>query len=488
MPDSSHLTPVRIRGKKQQSKSADASPISPTILHGTSSQPSSPSPGRPRRTQKERPQDDGLSSSQFGVTSVLERLPTELLEDIFFRCLNLSLPRASLALGQQLASYHVKSKLYAIAFSGVARKPDDEYGGHSLEAEGFLSEVLKTREDERGATTKFQSDILALRWLTPTFFRHQMDRLLIKKTVMAFNELDVEWIKSENATAESSSSESLTEAMTEFCKAARCRTDSVFSRIDAESGRWCYETNQEEVSFNLSLHQSFPHCVTIRVYTPGLNCRLRRRVISFRQLLYCLEGCRVPQKLLHEPWSIPKCAMLAQLSKAGCRLDKSGSTTDDEVASQGLKDAIAESSIGAIVTLAGSRRNCREGCGDADCLRCIDSQVGVVVTTEHLKFALDNNSSIAVLECLIDAMISHIDWRDREIQKFIWEADDDRRSFLRNRCSDDEEIQGYFEETGVKPDIYNQMEFLSASWIRSKSWWYGEREHPGYMEAHFVIA
>lgn len=506
MPESTDLTPVRIRGKKQHSKPADASSVYSTIVHRSSSQPSSPLPGRSRKTRKGRLQGVGLSPSRLDTSSgasPLERLPTELLEDIFFRCLNLSLPRASLALGQQLASYHVKSKLYAIAFSAVSLSPDDNNRFYRLEADNLLNDILVVGDDEQKLIAIFQSDVLALRWMTPTFFRHQMDRLLIKKMVMAFNELDVGWMKSENATAESSSP-SLTEAMTEFYKLARSRTDSILSNIDAESGRWCYETNKEEVSFNLRLHQSFPHSVTIQVYTSGLNFYngpypLRTRVISFRQLLCCQGDCRIPQKLLHGPWSIPKCAMLAQLAKSGCRLDQSGSTTDEEVASQGLKDAIAQSFIGAIVTLVGSRRDRKERYDDAGCGRnqgdvreCLDyvwmSFVGVSVTTEHLKFALDNNSSMEVLECLIDAMRSNIDWQDEEIQRYIWETSDDRRSFLRNRCCDANDIKRYALENGWEPDVYRQAEIPSASWIRSKPSWHGEREHPGYMEAYFMTA
>ena len=508
MPGSTDLTPVRIRGKKQHSRPVDASPVSSTIVHRSSSRPSSPLPGRSRRTRKRRPQDAGVSSSRLdtsSATSPLERLPTELLEDIFFRCLNLSLPRASLALGQQLASYHVKSKLYAIAFTGVPQSV-------SLEAAEFLSAVFNKGEDTdriqlilkfQSDISKFQSNILALRWLTPTFLRYQMDRLLIRETVMAFEELDVGWIKSENATAESSS-QSLTEAITEFYKLARSRTDSILSIVDAESGRWCHENNKEKVSFNLRLHQSFPHSVTIQVYTSGLNFYtgpdpLHTRVISFKQLLCCQRECRIPQKLLHGPWSIPKCAMLAQLIKSGCRLDRSGSTTDEEVASQGLKDAIAQSFIRAIVTLVGSRRDRKERYDNTECGRnqggvreCLDyfymSHAGVLVTTEHLKFALDNDSSMEVLECLIDAMRRNIDWQDEEIQRFIWETSDDRRSFLRNRCRDANQIKYFVSRNGYEPDVHRQPEIISASWIRSKPSWHGEREHPGYMEPYFRTA
>ena len=431
MPESSDLTPVRIRGKKQQSRSVDA-----TTLNGTYSQPSSPLPGRSRRTHKGLLRDVGPSSSQPNTTSAtspLERLPPELLEDIFFRCLNLSLPRASLALGQQLASYHVKSKLYALAFSGVPYEPDDEDGGHRLEAVDFLIGILMIGEDGWWESiSKFQSDILALKWMTPAFLRQIMDRLLVKKTVIAFNELGIGWIKSEKATAESASPESLTEAITAFLKAARSSTNSTWSSIDRDSGKWCYEAGKEKVSFDLGFHQSFPHLVIIKVNTPSKRNSVRGRVIGFHQLL-CCHQCRIPQKILHGPWSIPKCAMLAQLAKSECGLDRSGSTTDEEVASQGLKDAIAESSLRTIITLVGSRRNYQEGCQDPRCCVCAqdddwkctgivwESHVGVPVTTEHLKFALDNNSSFEVLECLVDATNIHIDWRNEAIQKLIWE-------------------------------------------------------------------
>lgn len=64
--------------------------------------------------------------------SQLERLPTELLEDVFFYCLNISLPRSSPVIAGKLSSSSVYTKIVDVAFHptwdsyyGLKRTPND---------------------------------------------------------------------------------------------------------------------------------------------------------------------------------------------------------------------------------------------------------------------------------------------------------------------------------------------------------------------------
>lgn len=69
-----------------------------------------------RSKQKALPADDNNPASspisqKTTATSAFERLPTEILELIFFQCLNLNLPLASSNLGSALSSFYLKSRL-----------------------------------------------------------------------------------------------------------------------------------------------------------------------------------------------------------------------------------------------------------------------------------------------------------------------------------------------------------------------------------------
>lgn len=64
--------------------------------------------------------------------SQLEKLPVELLEDVFFYCLNVSLPKASPVIAGKLSSSSVYTKIIDIAFQptwevcyGMKRTPND---------------------------------------------------------------------------------------------------------------------------------------------------------------------------------------------------------------------------------------------------------------------------------------------------------------------------------------------------------------------------
>ncbi|MCJ1462403.1 hypothetical protein MMC07_001004 [Pseudocyphellaria aurata] len=103
------------------------------------------------------------------VLSPLERLPTELLEKVFFECLNVNLPKASPTLGFALSSFHVKSQLLFKSFSS-----DRRYGRqHHKE----LIDVLGTNEE----VANLQSSILRLRWMNLAFVHQCIPIFLTRK-------------------------------------------------------------------------------------------------------------------------------------------------------------------------------------------------------------------------------------------------------------------------------------------------------------------
>ena len=189
MPDSTDLMeiPVREKGYRKKSSSS-ASGTSSASTHATISPSNVSEPSSEQLSKNLEPPSRrrAVASSKLlgSVSSLspLERLPTELLEIIFLQCLNLSLPRASLWIAKSLASTHVKTQLYFVAFSGM---PYKDVPGAKNTMEWQLTSALHLIEifNTHDAIARFQSDILAMKWMTPDFLQQFMAKLMIYKTV-----------------------------------------------------------------------------------------------------------------------------------------------------------------------------------------------------------------------------------------------------------------------------------------------------------------
>ncbi|CAF9912110.1 MAG: hypothetical protein HETSPECPRED_000835 [Heterodermia speciosa] len=502
MPGSSDWTPVRIRGKKQSKKSAPkaapstssttqtASSTSPTS-QATSShsrkqtkRAGSASGSRAKKNNKRRRGDAGGRSVQPGHASngaPLERLPTELLEIIFFECLNLSLPRASVSIGRRLASKHVKTKLYSDIFCQLdweEDRPDDP---------GI--QVFDIIDPFPGAGA-FQSDLLALKWFTPTFLQNVMGHTLMKSATEFI-------LASPNLGDTKISSTSITEGFSSLYKSSRSSCDKRWPTEDTKKHTWSLASIDQKVDgtsskgtdsyvcptgsidqdfeIRFSFYQGLPHLMSIA--TLPTNSLSRHRNVFFSDLLFCSRGCHIPQKLLRGPWNSLKCTMLAQLLKANCVLDRSGSSTDEEVANEGLVEAIAQPSVRAIVTLVGSLRRFASECTNipeeelevGKRLASIDS-VGLTVTNEHLMLALAKDSPLQVLECLIDARDFAVDWRDEAIREWAWlrkQQGDKRGQFLLDRYADVDVVGGAQSQ---------RITTMPAEWINSTPSWVDDEE------------
>ena len=115
------LTPVRIRGSKRSQGSSSAC----QSLAGSS----------PHKWLKKDVDGLPMGFKDALKLSSLERLPTELLECIFFQCLVIILPRASLHTGMQLASRRVKYAVYTLAFCPTKLSEWDIRPSHLVETE-----------------------------------------------------------------------------------------------------------------------------------------------------------------------------------------------------------------------------------------------------------------------------------------------------------------------------------------------------------------
>lgn len=172
------VTPIRVRGKKKsrppivdlttashigssipQKRHAESELSTTGLRHLTSSKGSKSSSGQstPRRFVP--------CPSTFRKTlSWIERLPTEILEQIFLYALNISLPRSSPVISAKLSSEHTYRLFGRIIFGAFK-----DSHGNRYTTDGALADI------DGGLLVKARNDALRCRWMTGTFFRTLRD-------------------------------------------------------------------------------------------------------------------------------------------------------------------------------------------------------------------------------------------------------------------------------------------------------------------------
>ncbi|PMD27778.1 hypothetical protein NA56DRAFT_640553 [Hyaloscypha hepaticicola] len=299
------LTPIRVSGKNRRDNSKKAISKRKALRR---------TPGRPLK----EPTSNAASQSSASSTpstkkfkrrtlenikakrkmSLLERLPTEILETVFLYCLNLELPRASPVIAGKLSSEIIYLHAILSAF-------DPTWGKwHGRE------KILKTkRYNEEDSVDiafegdpKFQSSILRCRFVT-------VSRLLAAKDTWIQKNGQDRAFKPEYFSKPQQEDETLSKlTATEYF-------DNDFTSFS--------EFTQERDRFSIRRH-----------YNWDVNRDLA-------------AGVEIPSSLLLGPWTEDSIKLLFWLIKAGARIDWVGSTSG-EVAREGLQRAIITGNTTAI--------------------------------------------------------------------------------------------------------------------------------------------
>jgi len=280
--------------------------------------------------------------------SSLEQLPAELLGEIFFLCLNISLPQASLVIGLKLASHHVKYQLTLKVLSSA----------NSTEYPCALAAVFPTLREQREA----QSAILRLKWMTLPFLKKIIPDFIVKTLVRELGGRSLRWMGrgpiisndveplirryvDENAYRGNIARGQGLPAYWEL----EWPTSEPFSATSSNgSDVWSSlpsgeeDTDMGNVHVGIGLRDGL-----VTLWDPSLdNFMIENHEKASRQhmrwrLLCCLKGCRIPDKLLHGPWTDEKCEFLEILIRGNATVDWI-ETTSGEVAKEGLLQALRE--------------------------------------------------------------------------------------------------------------------------------------------------
>ncbi|KAL2042623.1 hypothetical protein N7G274_004382 [Stereocaulon virgatum] len=324
-------TPIKIRGKKKlparKTGAGQSTQSTQSTLTTLTSDPKgklsisdiSESFGPP--TKLARQTESKLQLKVFAkCSSRLELLPTELLEFVFFYCLNISLPRASPAIGQKLASTHVKYRLVLQAFD-VSKHP------------------ISSRENGAGQLTEAeqadtQSAILRQRWMTLPFLRQLIPDFIVKTIVRELGARKLQWMGQGPAVSRES--------------------EHVIRKYLEDNALHFSHTIPKGLPAYLEL--SWPSEKPL-FHQTRLGIELRDGVITLLEvvprngspnlalethtwrILRCVKGCQIPEKLLHGPWTDEKCDFLELAIRGNAQVDWVTSTSG-EVAEQGFMQAI----------------------------------------------------------------------------------------------------------------------------------------------------
>ncbi|KAL8817346.1 MAG: hypothetical protein Q9191_008163 [Dirinaria sp. TL-2023a] len=367
-----------------------------------------------------RVQDDRAVAQPAKALSALESLPVEVLEPIFLQSLNLSMPRASNVLGRKLASRHVKSNLFMTVFPSKH---------HEMRNEPYLLEILGSEP----AIGRLQSQMLALKWMTSDFLQSMLEEYTARTIVHFFNQHELGWVDLERPLqvdeahlprqfdVSTASKEVTVEPVRSFYKKHYSRV-IIYGPME-QQWSWMNESGSKKVTMGINFRDGH-FSITVSDTSENETSIILRHESS---ALYCHSGCRIPQKLLHGPWSDAKCEHLERIFSAGAKIDFTGATTDEEVAAGGLREAMTQNHVRAMHALIGRAgiRECKLMEKDGRSSFFPERAeafghlcVGVVVTTELFKFALDNECPVFTLWSLADAMNIRVNWKDKALSRW----------------------------------------------------------------------
>ena len=446
------MTPTKVRGKRASAQTERSThsvnsllnPYSPgkgkRPLSRAASHSSSPSAKAFRHTNSpsEEPGRDAR------LAAPLEKLPVELLETIFLHNLNISLPQASPIIGEKLASKHVKSQLVLRACS--MGRPDV----CPCEYVALYPTILNCSET--------QSAILRLRWMTFDFLRQLVPEFITKTVVRELSERGLQWLgKGPLVTKETGSTirQYLEDNALRFTNSSQDDLP-MFGNVS-----WLVENPPRFIRLSFGLHDGLVSIEERRIRGLRESAKYIRSSSAERDhwRVFCgVNGCKVPEKLLHGPWTTKKCDFLEMVIRGNATVDWVA-TTSGEIAEQGLMQALRENNARAtrlLVTRSG-RGLCGLPCSpDSHEIEKVDSGpwpredlvqakacdlrgIGVVPRTIHLRTAvIEAGCQQDVVESLLVAKDANIDFEDRAVLDWAVEKEclgDERGRWLLSKLS-----------------------------------------------------
>ncbi|OXV10238.1 hypothetical protein Egran_02003 [Elaphomyces granulatus] len=226
--------------------------------------------------------------------SYLESLPVELIRKIFFECLEINLPRASLYIAQILSDEHVYTWLIRVAFCSL-----NESSRTGFFTPSFLPSPLDFFAVSSSDRTRLQASILGCRWCTLPLMR-KCQREYIEHVIR---------LKCRNLRFAPEDRKKLT------------NLDAAFSRL----GDWDQAPGGRRGKGDLIVAAKAPDAngsdlkVAIWFNVGALQIR-EPSPIYYEIDLFRLPCCavenppRMPRKLLHPPWTPVKLEFLALLA------------------------------------------------------------------------------------------------------------------------------------------------------------------------------
>lgn len=313
------------------------------------------------------------------VLSRLEELPTEILEDIFTRSLNHNLLQASPYLGYRLSSVLVQKEVL----------------------KGICSAMTPlVHRPEKAADV--QSWLLSRKAFSASVMRQCLVDFMTATLVRDFFFYRLHWLHGSGPLITSGST-----ALIRSFIASRLEA----SRRDDYEGYECFkwqDTEERAVTLDLGVRQGF---ICLQIIERGEigNSILPNGQAEFHcRFLNLDSACCIPEKLLHGPWTDDKCDMLEIVVRSNASVDWINSTKG-EVAEAGFWEALKEGNVRAMkLLLVRSDRAVHNSWRPLYRNR----GVGVITTTEHLKYAIERPSEQKVLAALLESPEINFDFRD----------------------------------------------------------------------------
>ena len=440
------LTPIRVRGKKTSVQTQDSKYSVNSVLNPYPRGKRTLPPAHPYLSPARLPRHPNTHSDyvarQAMVAAPLERLPTELLEAIFLHTLNLSLPQASPILGSKLASDHVKTQLVLKVYGEGEMKPFPPEQTALFPAMTDQAEV--------------QSAILRMKWMTLTFIRQLIPNYIVKTLVRELSERGLQWLgRGPLVTKETES------AIRQYLE----NTIHLTKRIQGDSPvfgciSWLIENPLRLLRLSFSFHVGMVAIEERRIHVleGAAQFIMSSSCERHQWRIFCgVNGFRIPDKLLHGPWTHEKCDFLEMLVRGNATIDWVG-TLSGEIAEKGLMQALREGNSRAtrlLVAKAGPGNPqglwgslYSSHSGDIQTLEpgpwpraqsfeasALDVRgVGVVPQTRHLRTAvIEAGFQQDIIKVLLMAEDTSIDAEDQALLEWAVEKStqgDDRGSWL----------------------------------------------------------